>query len=52
MSLEHVKKMGRSYSVQEVGFFEGTEKLLEMWFDVLSTGQGLRSIPRSVVCVA
>ncbi len=60
MSLEHgqdmkdrgpVRKRGRSYSVQEIGFFEGAEKLLEMWFDVPRgtppAKRGLRVIPRS-----
>ncbi len=50
----------RTFSVDEVGFFEGPEKLLEVWFDlcpledrsVISTDldmyyeKGLRVIPR------
>lgn len=48
-----LRKRGRSYSVQEVGFFEGAEKLLEVWFDLSrdpqprdACSEGLRTIPR------
>lgn len=38
----------RRFSVEEVGFFEGTEKLLEVWFNVPcdnAKSRGLRDIP-------
>ena len=41
-------RRGRVYSVEEVGFFEGTEKLLEVWFQLPAGApdRGLRSITR------
>ena len=38
----------RRFSASEVGFFEGPEKLLEVWFDLGSSIQptGLRIIPQ------
>ena len=41
-------RAGRVYSVAEAGFFEGTEKLLEMWFQLPkdTAERGLRTIPR------
>lgn len=42
----------RRFSVDDVGFFEGTEKLLEMWFDLSTleedSTRGLRDIPKLV----
>ena len=36
-----------TFSVKEVGFFEGAEKLLEMWFDFPQDEEkGLRIIPK------
>lgn len=37
------------FTMEEVGFFEGTEKLLEMWFslpDGCVKSRGLRDLPR------
>ena len=50
-TLDCVVKQGprRVFSIEDVGFFEGTEKLLEIWFDLSkghATGTGLREIPR------
>ena len=46
------KKRKRTFSVQDVGFFEGAEKLLEMWFDFPQhkngAALGLRVIPKCV----
>ena len=46
----YLYKRKRSFSVEEVGFFEAAEKLLEVWFEIpsswISRG-GLRTIPRS-----
>ncbi|XP_011402818.1 PREDICTED: S-adenosylmethionine decarboxylase proenzyme-like [Amphimedon queenslandica] len=42
--------LSRRFSIEEVGFFEGTEKLLEVWFDIPSPeseSRGLRDIPMS-----
>lgn len=44
----------RHFSASEVGFFEGPEKLLEVWFDLElhkpdERLRGLRMIPRLVV---
>ena len=38
----------KRFSSNEVGFFEGPEKLLEIWFDLKSTftSKGLRIIPQ------
>lgn len=39
----------RVFTMEEVGFFEGTEKLLEMWFslpDDRTDSRGLRDMPR------
>lgn len=41
----------RHFSASEVGFFEGPEKLLEVWFDLGSAkpnghATGLRIVPR------
>ena len=40
----------RKFSVNDVGFFEGTEKLLEVWFSFSDTEwthhRGLREIPK------
>ena len=37
----------KHFSANEVGFFEGPEKLLEIWFDIVSEeSNGLRNIPR------
>lgn len=40
----------RHFSAKDVGFFEGPEKLLEIWFDlgccVAEFRKGLRVIPR------
>lgn len=40
----------RKFSVDDVGFFEGTEKLLEVWFSFSDTEgthhRGLREIPK------
>jgi len=45
-------RIGRRFSVEEVGFFEGAEKLLEMWFLLPETqeesSRGLRVIPKYV----
>lgn len=42
--------VSRKFSVDDVGFFEGTEKLLEVWFsfsDIEGTHhRGLREIPK------
>ena len=42
----------RVFSVEEVGFFEGAEKLLEMWFDLPGSqegsSRGLRAVPKYV----
>lgn len=42
----------RKFSVDDVGFFEGTEKLLEVWFEFSSSEsdatRGLRAIPKLV----
>ena len=47
-------QVGRRFSVEEVGFFEGAEKLLEMWFLLPGTEEassmGLRVIPKYVQC--
>ena len=39
----------RTFSIDDVGFFEGTEKLLEVWFSLSKrcyNTKGLREIPR------
>lgn len=42
-------KQLKHFSASEVGFFEGPEKLLEIWFDLMigaDDHSGLRRIPR------
>ena len=46
-AVKHLK----TYTTEEVGFFEGPEKLLEVWYnlgdnDLSSAGKGLRKIQR------
>ena len=44
----------KTFSVEEVGFFEAAEKLLEIWFDIApswTSRGGLRTIPRCSRCL-
>ena len=45
-----IKKNLKRFSAADVGFFEGPEKLLEIWFDLGSNfvehAKGLRKVPR------
>ena len=52
MTSDKSNSVTRVFSVEEVGFFEGAEKLLEMWFDLPGSQEGsslgLRAVPKYV----
>lgn len=52
MTSDKSNSVTRVFSVEEVGFFEGAEKLLEMWFNLPGSQErsslGLRAVPKYV----
>ena len=52
MTSDKSNSVTRVFSVVDVGFFEGAEKLLEMWFDLPGSQEGsslgLRAVPKYV----